>query len=1525
LDYMVIDPNLTNPDCPQAAAPICYAAWQTNATSVECEDFSSYFNISEMSKKVALSTAAYNSDATLILVTFNDTVRTTGFTGCNQVLDDATLARLPPNPYCYWTDNTLYVSYSPNMGFLGSLGVKANSLYYDYDFAMQGNDAANVTISLSEYKPPTAKITGPTETSACQDVSMTFTLGGSTLFSQSYTWTVYYSDTGIDVNETLYNDSQKYFNETMNRNSKIITIPRIYLLAGATLRFVVDISLSATGVDTTYANATQDVSIKDNVATAAFASHAESVFYVQGTAPRTFPISIMSIDCSQGNTPVKGTPNFAFDFVVTSGTDANDVTATETDLSKTVNQTYASVKTVTVSKAKGFNFNTYYKISLTATDQNTKVNSTDSIVFYINKPPISSVLTLASNLVNTSSDAIIGGQNSFVPYNESETISYQWKCVGCLSLDGSSCSCPYMSAEALSSSTLVIPGARLVSMTKYTYGLTVTAKPTTGPARSAYNETEFIVYSGVGISMTPSMTTATIDGAKALFLGFSLPNSVSNPNFEWELVSVVVKNGSAIKTYSMMNKFLQNYFKKLNVSVSDSLLQSDTEIPSSYNPVSVTSSSSRFYGVNMSSLYPKHSYTFAATIQDGKNYYFTTLTWDNPGAPRPRNATISPSEGMHSSTWFTITYYVIDSNDPDEASYTIYRSDCDPNKKTLISAALPASGSYSTLLSAGHSECSHEVTLTIRAAEYSGYTDTKVKVTVNDDGGAKSDTASSLLDSINSTSITSDQAVAIIGQVGSTDFSSEPTAVESVTQKVLATIASSVITALLETCSEEEKPALAGTMLNTIAQLTNYYGSHLSTNTLTDAVSQVDTYFNATKSSSAGLAVVSAPALQALSGVTSSSSADRSTRLKAHKSAEMIASANLDALPANAPSTIIPSPTNDIYIAKGFGNANPNSLHSSKGTKTHLPGGMGLNKKTLRGRLLADGFGTGSNDIIGTSMSVMTYNPYSTIKSSTSIDASLLTLNASSNFTREDVASMYSKLLQGQTFSGVDNTALESYLISVTFSGYTVGPDGSQTALSESLIPEQLADGTYMTFELQRNNSAEALNSSNAYIPLFYLPGENEDSGQWINANCTISTTESNDTTFVVNCTKLPQQFINGSSGKLIMTVDSLKNVEWLQSQAVSGLFFGAGDEEKYAIIFSVLCFLIVVILFSLMYFFTVDKNELVNVAIDVMKEQVGEKKPEKVTGIVSEVLGFYADVRNKGILKYNEGEKPMQTERPINASPNGNDAAGINVTIMTTEQQRLKDCHEIYTKLVYKSEEDARRKVGEMISLDPLLARATQNYIEHEPTRDDCGFWQVFKHLYFYINVFAKLELSTPRYLKLLIAAAGILGEFFITGCFYYGYDHDETFSDGSSTLAGKIVVYGICSALLMVPMKIFLSIFLVKKAIPEGTHEDKIKEYERILFVMRIIGIVIGMIWVLGSIAGIISFAAYLTNEGGKNWMKAFGISLGMDLIGLQFLKVAIAFFGGMILKKCCEKKLSEGNVQGLDTMLFIALNYL
>ena len=331
--------------------------------------------------------------------------------------------------------------------------------------------------------------------------------------------------------------------------------------------------------------------------------------------------------------------------------------------------------------------------------------------------------------------------------------------------------------------------------------------------------------------------------------------------------------------------------------------------------------------------------------------------------------------------------------------------------------------------------------------------------------------------------------------------------------------------------------------------------------------------------------------------------------------------------------------------------------------------------------------------------------------------------------------------------------------------------------------------------------------------------------------------------------------------------------------------------EAKNDVVFGLLG--LVLVGFALMQLIALytDQLTLNSAVVDCIKEQLNPTKYNG-HGAMYEIFSIISQAK-KAASVFKVPSEPKAYEisesgRHINETPSD-----------MTDKVFLESCQ------AYKEMEE---KHGEKIALEfatntlnnnPIVLKATQAYLDDDIIRGPVTFLKVLKHYYSYIAMLVKADINAPRSIRVLLGFIAAVGNVFITGCFYYNLDGEDDVNVDYYNVAGKVIPYGIYSALCMVVLKILFSLFLVRRYTPQGMSIPEMMGCWYISTVARVVGVILALGWIIGTTAGVIVFALSMSDMSGSNWMKSFGAAAATEFIVFPIFKILLIIgFGSFML---------------------------
>ena len=343
--------------------------------------------------------------------------------------------------------------------------------------------------------------------------------------------------------------------------------------------------------------------------------------------------------------------------------------------------------------------------------------------------------------------------------------------------------------------------------------------------------------------------------------------------------------------------------------------------------------------------------------------------------------------------------------------------------------------------------------------------------------------------------------------------------------------------------------------------------------------------------------------------------------------------------------------------------------------------------------------------------------------------------------------------------------------------------------------------------------------------------------------------------------------------------------------------------EAKNELVFALLG--LVLVSFTLMEFIALytDQHTLDKTVVSCIKERLGPSKAQG-KGFLDEIFSLICYIKKKGYVDV-ERMEPVPSAYEIPES-----AKHINETSPSNADREFLEYCTTYKEIEEKSGKDAAEDyVNNTLKNNAIVARATQAYLDDDIIRGPVTFLKLMKHFHNYVSMLVKSDIDNPRSIKVLLGFVSLIGDIFITGCFYYNLDNEDIIDDYYN-LAGKVIPYGIYSALCMVVLKILIALFVIKRYSTEDKTAMEMMIYAQIVPIIRTIGLFITFAWIVGCTAGVIVFALNMSDTAGSNWMKAFGAAALTDLIVFPILKILLIIgFGSYMVNVVKNKEKTLG----------------
>ena len=1357
--------------CLKAVAPICYGIWKTsNQSDPQCLNFVQYFDFSQMMTKVGLTAAILSSDGLYLNVIFDKPVWTTDFTDCTTVFSQDTLNWLPAGKTCTWFNSTmLQVDFVAANGVPPTITIMPNTFKFNYLYCQEYAWATTVPVTLPPPKMSVV-IAGLTMISECDTLELLANLASPSLYPLNFAWNISFITVGKLISTQALAAANNYF-QTYSTFGGLtpITISSSYYRRDSTL----NVTLLATGatVVTDVISKSVIVNIMGDIPKIKFSSKSQAVTTLPSDQKSVLALQIANKRCTRASRRLLQSDNggslipISITFQVFSGTTVDIMTkgTLEQKLEGVINQMYSNYLILSIDKSQGFLYSRYYKIMAVVTALDSGQSNNDTYMFTFSKPSITSVIDPVGSIVSISSTVFLNGGNSSFPASQGEMMSYKWACLSCTSLSSPGpCTCPTLSKAKVSVAKLILSGNSLVNLCDYVFSLTI-ATSGSGKGRTDSSQVEFITFQAPIRPVTGRIIQGNSNKYKDIyftfFLSFAGPDSLLQYN--WTLVQIQSFDPNSTDFYCEKNAFVASFLKNLGVANYSSGIP-DIPIPAAMKPKYLTPTTKRFLGIDKMTLISKYQYTFGVVVTYPDYPSFVYVTFTAPQLPRQRLLTITPTTGVGFSTAFSIVYLLPLITDIDNANYQIYRKDCPSNPKSAaksLTQVMGQSNLFATTLAPGDPKCKYQVEIVLRSIEFGDFGEQSVFATVTPQPTPASKVISTQLAGLiaNSQSLTVDQTITSLSSLSSvnqTEQSTETTQSVSIMMSLVSTIDIPTGGALT-LCDPSNKPKVLNTTTNILSSMVNNQAATIDVSTAGNISGKATNYLSIAKSIVGGTSMIPT-IVTSLSGVADIGKTNQASPsfYNSHQQAlGNMTSMKLNETQPGSPPYSVSSPSLEMVIQKNYTSAfdSPQNATSDKGNQLSMPGGL---QSEINSVITKSSGQTNNTLSLGTSVSALSYNPFTNIKSSSVLNTSSFSnTTLPYGVTPTTMSSIYNDLSKGKLNNVVDNKAQDAAIVQVAFTPTQVQKNSSEAPAGNNIILSSLPAGQKAYYQFPTSSSNNSTDSNNtSMVPLFY----NSVSKTWTNDGCAIENPFFSNS-INVSCNQIGQPALKGGKVQyeaiaVSITVDILKNfLSVLEAGNYAALYsfgnFLTAPPTNWAVLGCVFLFFILVGLLT-MRLNKIDIKVLHYERVRTLYAKYGIKRKE-AEGFLSRVFGFLSNLKLAGAkstfkkLQTAAQGKPEEPTKEVKVEARSKKRKhreyrtnGFN-QLSWMEEKELVDLFYFYKENTYLFPEDQLFELMfPYIQENQVLKRLTQQRLEDIILENPsfCNILKVLKAFYLFI-----------------------------------------------------------------------------------------------------------------------------------------------------------------------------------------------
>ena len=967
-------------------------------------------------------------------------------------------------------------------------------------------------------------VMGLTKLSECDNIELTAVLLQSILFPVEYSWNISFSENSPYMSQAQIDTANEYFQQFSDWAIEVgVTLPSALFAKDCELSVTLYSRLiNSTG---TPISVTETITILADIPKAKFTNKATGVQELSGDMPTDIPILIGNKQCTKtANTTNSSrlmqtinTNAVNLTFQLFSATDAISMPTirgkAEMAIESKLNDMYSQNQLMSLNISLGFKYKINYQILMTVLKLSTGEINSDTMIFYFDKPSVNAVIDNVGNLVSLKKDLILNGANTIVPESNGDLITYTWKCKTAKSyVSGGSCVCPILSDTQLSSPTMLVPKTKMVAYCYYTFLLTVSALSPDKTKRVGTDSVDFLAFPGTVSPANGLITQGTNETMNDMYFSFTLTDSPvpdSQLTYNWTLVEIIGTDVNTTTNYSETNTYMFNFLASMNIVGNAAKKLKDRPIPDSIKPKYITPTLTRVLGVDGTTLISKAQYTFGVQINypDGPSFAFVYFKVNQ--LPRSRVFTIFPLNGTGMSTQFSLMFSLLKSTGKDTANYQIYRRDCpgSGNPAAPVTQVIPTSSCYTTTLSAGQQSCNYQVEVILRALEFGDWKEVSTVITIVNSNATSTSLLSTQLGGLqaNQKFLTPNQVISALNEltnVPNTEASTSGQTSVNTTLSLLSNIDSpgSGTRTLMD---NSKLPGLLNTTANTMGKMLVKQTANVDPDVAGNMTNKMSSYLNDSSKVEGGSSIISScvGTLSGVAGVGNSTDSNSSFYDGIQNTLAQTHDMKLKEVQPGAPSYSVTTSSIEVVAQSNYASSfdSPQTTASGKGNEMNLPGGLG---NTVLGTIANNSGKTNNTPTLATSMNTVAYNPYTNIKSSSSLNASDLANSSTSGVSPSQIVNMYSDLSKGNV-DGVNKNDQEQNILQISFKPFQVQKNGSSVNTSSS-FDMQLPPGknVEMGFPSGNNvsNSTKATFSAqnDLAIPMYY----NAVTKTWVNQGC---------------------------------------------------------------------------------------------------------------------------------------------------------------------------------------------------------------------------------------------------------------------------------------------------------------------------------------------------------------------------------------------------------------------------------------
>ena len=336
----------------------------------------------------------------------------------------------------------------------------------------------------------------------------------------------------------------------------------------------------------------------------------------------------------------------------------------------------------------------------------------------------------------------------------------------------------------------------------------------------------------------------------------------------------------------------------------------------------------------------------------------------------------------------------------------------------------------------------------------------------------------------------------------------------------------------LTLCNPTEMPKVLNTTTNILGGIVNNQAATVDLSTAGNVSGKATAYLSLAKNIDGATSMIPSivVSLSGVADIGKSQNVNSSFYTSHQQALGNMTGMKLNETQPGSPPYSVSSHSLEIVVQKGYVTAfnSTQNATTDKGSVLNIPGGL---QDQIQNTITKTTGQTNNTLAVGTSLSALSYNPYSNIKKNSAINTTSLPNNSTDIVSPSTVSSIYNDLSQGKLQSAVDDTDQSTDIIQAGFTPSQVQKNSSEKLTGSNIIIYPLPNNSRAYFQFPTTNSSNNTNMSNSLMtPLYYNP----ISKKWTNDGCQVESSNSSSFGINVSCNNIGMPYLDGIKNQAV-------------------------------------------------------------------------------------------------------------------------------------------------------------------------------------------------------------------------------------------------------------------------------------------------------------------------------------------------------------------------------------------------------